>query len=264
MHFVGGGSFLKAWSKTMDVLALSSGESELGALTKACTEGLGMKALLDDFQVQVDIKVLSDATAAIGMVRRLGLGKVRHLAVADLWVQQRVRSGDLSVAKFPGHDNGAELMTKYKGRLDTLRLLGRIGFVSLPGRPTTAPKRTTSWDVSKPVAPPREDKGTTTPIDTDSCEPTGCIGTTPITMVQDMHLRSCVFEGRSLSTEGCIPHRGSRILVWVQDLNTGETLYDYTGPVADEPDLRTLTLHDPRPHLLTTWAINSLNPTGPA
>ena len=84
----------------MDVLALSSGESELGGLTKACTEGLGMKSLLDDFQVRVEIKVLSDATAAIGMVRRLGLGKVRHLAVADLWVQQRVRSGDLSVAKY--------------------------------------------------------------------------------------------------------------------------------------------------------------------
>merc|ERR1712026_609172 len=67
-------------------------KSKLGALTKACAEGLGMKALLNDFQVQVEIKVLSDATAAIAMVRRLGLGKVRHLAVADLWIQQRVRS----------------------------------------------------------------------------------------------------------------------------------------------------------------------------
>merc|ERR1712235_139679 len=113
----------------MSILALSSGESELGALTKACTEALGMRSLLEDFQVQVEIKILSDATAAIGMVRRLGLGKVRHLAVADLWVQQRVRSGDLSVAKYPGVDNGADLMTKYKGRLDTLRLLGQMGFI---------------------------------------------------------------------------------------------------------------------------------------
>ena len=225
----------------MDVLALSSGESELGALTKACTEGLGMKALLDDFQVQVEIKVLSDATAAIGMVRRLGLGKVRHLAVADLWIQQRVRSGDLSVAKYPGYDNGADLMTKYKGRLDTLRLLSRIGFISLSGRPSAAPQRTTSWDVGKPVKPPREDQ----PIATDSCEPTGCIGTTPLTMLQDMRLQSCVMEGRSLTCEGKVPHRGSRILVWVQNLNTGSTEYEYTNPVPDEPDLRSFVSDGP-------------------
>ena len=154
-------------------------------------------------------------------------------------------------------------MTKYKGRLDTLRLLGRIGFVSLPGRPTTAPKRTTTWDVSMPVPPPREDKGTTLPTDTNSCEPTGCIGTTPIKMVQDMQLHSCVLEGRSLSTEGQLPHRGSRLLVWVQNINTGDTCYQYNGPVADEPDLRQFVSTDPRPHLLATWAINTLSPTGP-
>ena len=82
-----GGKFIKAWSKTMDILALSSGEAELGALVKACSEGLGMKSLLNDFGINVQLKILSDSTAAIGMVRRLGLGRVRHLACADLWVQ---------------------------------------------------------------------------------------------------------------------------------------------------------------------------------
>ena len=77
----------------MDILALSSGESELGALVKACTEGLVVKSLLADFDIPVQVKILSDSTAAIGMVRRLGLGKVRHLATADLWVQQGIRSG---------------------------------------------------------------------------------------------------------------------------------------------------------------------------
>ena len=87
----GGGKFLKAWSKTMDILALSSGESELGALVKACTEGLGVKSLLADFHIPIQLKILSDSSAAIGMVRRLGLGRVRHLAVADLWVQQKAK-----------------------------------------------------------------------------------------------------------------------------------------------------------------------------
>ena len=40
-QFYGGGKFLKGWSKTMEVIALSSGEAELGGLTRACAEGLG-------------------------------------------------------------------------------------------------------------------------------------------------------------------------------------------------------------------------------
>ena len=36
------GQFVKAWSKTMGVLALISGESELAAVVRAATEGLGL------------------------------------------------------------------------------------------------------------------------------------------------------------------------------------------------------------------------------
>ena len=56
--------------------------------------------------------MLSDASAAIGIVQRSGLGKVRHLAIAGLWVQQRVRRGELLVGKIPGERNPADLMTK--------------------------------------------------------------------------------------------------------------------------------------------------------
>ena len=43
-----GGGMLKAWSKTITTLALSSGESELAAMTKGAAEGLGMQAVLED------------------------------------------------------------------------------------------------------------------------------------------------------------------------------------------------------------------------
>ena len=43
------GQFVKAWSKTMGVLALSSGESELAAVVRAATKGLGSQSLLSDF-----------------------------------------------------------------------------------------------------------------------------------------------------------------------------------------------------------------------
>ena len=45
------GQFVKAWSKTMGVLALGSGESELAAVVRAATEGLGLQSSLSDFDL---------------------------------------------------------------------------------------------------------------------------------------------------------------------------------------------------------------------
>ena len=65
------------------------------------------------------MRMRSDATAAIGISQRLGLGKVRHLSVSDLWIQQKVREGDLLVEKLDGNANPSDLMTK---ALDRRRL----------------------------------------------------------------------------------------------------------------------------------------------
>ena len=59
---------------------------------------------------------MSDATAAIGISRRRGLGKVRHLATADLWMQDRIRKGDFSLEKIAGADNPADMLTKHVAR----------------------------------------------------------------------------------------------------------------------------------------------------
>ena len=72
------------------------------AVVRGATEALGIQAGLRDFNRKVIISIRSDATAAIGMVKRLGLGRVRHLSMADLWIQQRVRMGEMSMAKWPG------------------------------------------------------------------------------------------------------------------------------------------------------------------
>ena len=94
---VWGQALLKAWSRTQTLIALSSGESELAAVTKAAAEALGIQSVLSDFGVSVKIEIHSDATAAIGICKRQGLGRVRHLATADLWVQQKVRSRELKL-----------------------------------------------------------------------------------------------------------------------------------------------------------------------
>ena len=96
---------LKSWSKTLSVVALSSGEAELGALIRGATEGLGLISVLRDLGFQCELMLRSDASAAIGIVQRLGLGRVRHLTVSDLWLQQRLRKGDFKCEKVPGEDN---------------------------------------------------------------------------------------------------------------------------------------------------------------
>ena len=111
-----------------------------------------MQSVLSDYGIFVEVKLLSDATAAIGMARWQGLGRVRHLATSDLWIQQRIRLGHLSVAKWPGKNNPADILTKHKSRDELSRLMEFLGLQVVPGRPEPAPLRSTGWNISQVVA----------------------------------------------------------------------------------------------------------------
>jgi hypothetical protein len=130
---------LKTWSKTQSVIALSSGEAELGAIVKSSAEALGLKSLLADFGIWVTLAVKSDASAAIGMVKREGLGKVRHLAVADLWIQQRRAAGEILYEKTDGLTNPADMMTKSVGGDKISKFLDSLGFQKRGGRHRLTP-----------------------------------------------------------------------------------------------------------------------------
>ena len=90
---------IKTWSSTQQSTALSSGEAEMVGVTKAATVTLGIKSMLADFGVVCPTRVWTDSSAAVGMCSRQGLGKVRHLDVQTMWVQQRVRRGDIDLYK---------------------------------------------------------------------------------------------------------------------------------------------------------------------
>ena len=111
-----GNHCVKSWSATQPVITLSSGEAELIGLTKGISYALGIKSLCADLGFQVQVEVKADATAAIGMASRRSTGKVRHLDVSHLWIQERIRNGDVLVTKVAGADNPADAMTKYVNR----------------------------------------------------------------------------------------------------------------------------------------------------
>ena len=130
---------MKHWSQTQTTVALSSGEAELGGICRGAAHGLGLQSLSADLGIKFGLEVLTDATAAIGICRRRGLGKVRHLHVADLWVQDRVRKKDFKLTKVLGTENPADMLTKHVPREVMKKHMERIGIIADAGRATSAP-----------------------------------------------------------------------------------------------------------------------------
>ena len=107
-----GDQLLKTWSITQGIIALSSGEAEYYGLVKGSSVALGIKSLLEDLGVETKILVNTDASAAKGIASRRGLGKVRHTRVQQVWLQERVNSGEVKIRKVPGRTNMADAFTK--------------------------------------------------------------------------------------------------------------------------------------------------------
>ena len=84
--------------------------------------------------VDLKIRVRTDSSAAKGIANRNGLGKVRHVEVAQLWVQQKVRLGEIVFDKVDGKDNLADALTKYVGREDLEKHIRWTGQIIMPGR----------------------------------------------------------------------------------------------------------------------------------
>eukprot|EP00969_Alexandrium_andersonii_P011021 479428-Alexandrium_andersonii.AAC.1 len=74
-------------------IALSSGEADLAGIVKGAAEGHGLVPVARDLGVEAGLRDCADISAAIGMCRRTGVGRVWHLANRQLWGQERVRSG---------------------------------------------------------------------------------------------------------------------------------------------------------------------------
>merc|ERR1712079_652887 len=120
-------------------VALSSGEAELVSLVRGACEGLGTRSLAEDLGGRPRIAVFTDASAAVGMTQRSGVGRVRHLDTRLLWVQDKVREKELTVGKVDGKLNPADVLTKYLGSDVMTEHLLRMACVMCTGRSALAP-----------------------------------------------------------------------------------------------------------------------------
>ena len=109
---------------------------------RGAAQGLGFKQLAHGLGYDVNIHGMTDATAAIGICRRRGLGKTRHLAVADVWVQDKLRAREFSLTKVKGTETPSDICTTYIGWPALQKHLTAVGLSFEDGRAETAPSLT--------------------------------------------------------------------------------------------------------------------------
>ena len=122
-----GSHHLKSWSSTQKAITLSSAEAELAACIKMSVEVIGILQMAEAFGRSVRGEVFVDSSAALGIVQRKGNGKLRHIRVGQLWVQQAAEEETLAYSKIAGAQNPADVCTKHVNiRKKSLEILERI------------------------------------------------------------------------------------------------------------------------------------------
>ncbi len=134
-----GDHYIKSWAKTQSTIATSSAEAELYAVVKATQEGMATAAIYAAYQRDIKIKLWCDASAALAIVQRNGLGKTKHVQVGWLWIQQMAKRDKANFNKINGQVNPADLMTKNLTKNIADRHLSTMSCKFTSGRADAAP-----------------------------------------------------------------------------------------------------------------------------
>ena len=82
-------------------------------MVPAFAETLGFIGLCADMGVVTGDDMYADSIAVLGIMQRTGNGKVRHLRVQSLWVQEVRSSGKIAYKKILGPFNPAHILTTH-------------------------------------------------------------------------------------------------------------------------------------------------------
>jgi hypothetical protein len=106
------GFLLQSYARTQNVVALSTCEAELLAISTATQEGIYITHLLSEINVEVTLKVRSDSSAARMVVARRGPGRMKHIQIRHLWLQEGYRRGTFELGIIKSDENIADVFTK--------------------------------------------------------------------------------------------------------------------------------------------------------
>ena len=118
-----GGNLLYSSSRTQRTIALSSAEAELYSATSGLCDTILIRSCLQFmFDGAVHITLHVDNCACEQILRRSGVGRVRHLGCRILWTQALTQSKQVSVVHVNSQETPSDLGTKRLSR-DRMELL---------------------------------------------------------------------------------------------------------------------------------------------
>ncbi|CAK0790198.1 unnamed protein product, partial [Prorocentrum cordatum] len=106
------GVHFAAFARRQGVQSTSSGEAEFYGATSVVMGGKLVKNMLEWLGFKVTWELGIDSSAAKAMINREGVGKVKHLDVRALWIQQGRKVHGLIIKKESGTKNVADLGAK--------------------------------------------------------------------------------------------------------------------------------------------------------
>jgi hypothetical protein len=126
------GTNLGGWSRTQPTVAMSSCEAELSAIWTGGQESTFVRHLCQDLGQTIAVTVCTDSSSSIDVSRKRGPGRMKHLELKLLWLQDAARSGDIVMSFVPTAENGADIFTKHVTRAVLHKLRGIIGWFVEP------------------------------------------------------------------------------------------------------------------------------------
>ena len=111
-----GGTLVESSSHTQPgTPATSSGEAEIRSLTHCAQTAVFVRNLAEkDFGMKLDTpRIWCDSSAAIQAGKKIGVGKMRHIAVGHLYIQELVKTKQVIIGKIDGTKNPADILTKH-------------------------------------------------------------------------------------------------------------------------------------------------------
>ena len=58
-----------------------------------------MRNMLSDMGTKIKFRISTDASAANGIMAHKGAGEIRHIEASQVWVQDKVRKGEIAMKK---------------------------------------------------------------------------------------------------------------------------------------------------------------------
>ena len=77
---------------------------------------LHSKRAFRPWKLKTVVRVGTHSSAAAGITQRLGAGRVRHVEMKDLWIQEQVRSPELKISRVKSEENRAHFPTTFLER----------------------------------------------------------------------------------------------------------------------------------------------------